>query len=132
MGSKILIVDDEPNILFILRHLLTREGYDVVSASNGRECFEMVIKEKPDLVILDIMMPDTDGRKICRKIKEKFPDLPVSMCSILGTSYEVDKSFSSGADRHIKKPLNFDEVLETATTLLSRPPSFEEMAETGE
>ncbi len=129
MGSKILIVDDEPNILFILRHLLTREGYEVVSANTGRECLEKVVREKPDLVILDIMMPDMDGWEVCRKIKEEFPDLPVSMCSILGSSYEVDRSFSSGADRHIKKPLNFDEVLETATTLLSRPPSFEEMAE---
>ncbi|MEE8402548.1 MAG: response regulator [Candidatus Hydrothermarchaeaceae archaeon] len=121
MSSKILIVDDDPDFLFVLRHVLTRAGYEVVSAESGREGIEKASDEKPDLVILDIIMPDTDGWEVCRKIKEDSPDIPISMCSILRNSDEIEKSFNSGAERHITKPLNFEEVLDTVRTMQLNP-----------
>lgn len=117
MTNKILIVDDDPDFLFILRHILSRAGYTVISAGSGTECLEKVEKEKPDLVILDVMMPDMSGWDVCRKIKEDFPDMPVSMCSILRELDEIEKSFEYGADRHLTKPLNFGKVLDTVKTL---------------
>lgn len=118
MEKKILIVDDEPDFLFILNNVLKRAGYNVISAKSGRECLKKVVKEKPDLIFLDIMMNDIDGWEVCKKIKKDSPHIPVSMCSILQSSYEIDRSFNyAGADEHLKKPINFKEVLHTAQTL---------------
>ena len=118
MPDKILVVDDDPDFLFILNHILSRAGYEVILAERGIECLEKVDKEKPDIVILDIMMPDMDGWVVCRKIKEVYPDLPVSMCSVLNEPHDIEKSLTySGADEHITKPLSFNKVLETVRSL---------------
>jgi CheY-like chemotaxis protein len=118
MPNKILIVDDDPDLIFILGHVLNSAGYEVISAENGRECLEKVDKEKPDIVILDIMMFDMDGWEVCRKIKEVYPDIPVAMCSILSGSHYIEKSLTyAGADEHITKPLSFNKVLETVRSL---------------
>ncbi len=121
MGKRILIVDDDPDFLFVLRHVLTRAGYEVVSANSGREGLEKASNEKPDMIILDIMMPDMNGWDVCKKIKEDSPHLPISMCSILRDRAEIEKSFNSGAHKHITKPLNFEEVLDTVRTMQLNP-----------
>lgn len=122
MAHKILIVDDDSDVLFVLKHILNKAGYKVVSATSGGEGLEKVAKESPDLVILDVMMPDMNGWDVCKKIKEDSPDLPVSMCSILRNLHEIEKSFNyAGADRHITKPISFDNVLDTVSALLSAP-----------
>lgn len=108
MKKKILIVDDEKNIRFLLKEEMTDEGYDVILAENGAVALEMIDSEKPDLVTLDIKMPGEDGLSVLRKIREKDYDLPVIICS----AYSVYKSdFSAVAANHyVVKSSNFDEL----------------------
>ncbi len=121
MPGKILIVDDDPDFRFILGHVLKKAGYTVVSASNGSECFEKVEKEKPDMVIVDIMMRGMDGWDVCKKLKEIAPKLPISICSILRDSRSVDRSFSyAGANEHMTKPLNIEQTIITVNSLLMK------------
>lgn len=121
-GEKILIVDDDPDFLFILNHVLTKKGYEVISSTSGTGALEAVEKENPDMVFLDIIMPDVDGWALCKKIKAASPKLPVSMCSVLRDPEHLEKSIRfAGADEHLIKPLNFNKVLETVNCLLSEP-----------
>jgi CheY-like chemotaxis protein len=120
MSKKILIVDDDPDFLFILNHVLMKEGYEVISAQSGTECLEKVEKEKPDMVFLDIMMPDVDGWEVCKRIKAVSPNLPVSMCSVLRDPEYIEKSIRfAGADEHLTKPLSFNKVLDTVSSFQS-------------
>ena len=70
MSAKILVVDDEPSIVDVLTRFLSREGYSVVTAVNGREALEQVRQEPPDLILLDVTMPEMDGFKVCQQLKE--------------------------------------------------------------
>ena len=111
---KILIVDDDPDFLYILGSLLGKEGHKVIQAQGGAECLKKVEQEKPDMVFLDIMMPDMDGWEVCRRIKATSPKLPVSMCSVLRDKKDIEKSLSvAGADEHITKPIKFNELMDT-------------------
>lgn len=124
---KVLIVDDDSDLLFVLEHFLKRAGYEVVSATGGRECLEKVKSEKPEAVILDIMMPDMSGWDVCRQIKQKNPGMLVSMCSVLGDPNHIKWSLEfAGADKHITKPLSFEKVLEGVKGLGVKPSVFEE------
>lgn len=87
---KILIVDDEKNILKLYQAELEDEGYTVVTANSGKEALDIFEKEAPDLVTLDVLMPDIDGIQVLRQIKEKRPDLPVIML----TAYDYRDDFS--------------------------------------
>lgn len=114
MPRKILIVDDDPGVLYILRFILKRRGYEVISAEDGSACLEKVEKEKPDMVILDLMMPGMDGWEVCREIKRENPSLPVTICSVLGNEGDIEKSLKyAGADEHITKPFSFSKILDT-------------------
>ncbi len=106
--KKILVVDDEKNIRFLLKEELADEGYDVIMAENGARALEMINSEKPDLVTLDIKMPGEDGLSVLRKIRETEYDLPVIICS----AYSVYKSdFSAvAADHYVVKSSNFTEL----------------------
>jgi CheY-like chemotaxis protein len=117
MPLKILIVDDDPDFLFVLTRILTKEGYKVVKAKDGSDCLKKLELEKPDMVILDVMMPDMSGWDVCREIKAASPNIPVSMCSILSEPDEIEKSIKyAGADEHITKPLNFNQILDTVSS----------------
>ncbi len=106
--------------MFILNHILTKEGYDVISAQRGKECLEKVSTEKPDMVVLDIMMPDMDGWDVCRRIKAVNPNMAVSICSVLRDPEHIEKSIRfAGADEHITKPLSFNKVLDAVSRLRS-------------
>jgi len=87
---KILIVDDEKNILKLYQAELEDEGYTVVTANSGREALDIFEKEDPDIVTLDVLMPDIDGIQVLRQIKEKRPELPVIML----TAYDYRDDFS--------------------------------------
>ncbi len=108
MKKKILVVDDEKNIRFLLKEEMTDEGYDVITAENGAKALEKIKEEKPDLVTLDIKMPGEDGLSVLRRIRETDYDLPVIICS----AYSVYKSdFSAvAADHYVVKSSNFDEL----------------------
>ncbi len=87
---KILVVDDEKNILKLYKAELEDEGYTVVTANSGREALEIYEQEKPDLITLDIMMPEMDGIQVLRQIKQKAPDIPIIML----TAYDYRDDFS--------------------------------------
>jgi len=117
--TKILIVDDDPDVHFILKSALKKEGYDVVEMSSGDECLTKIDEVDPDLVLLDIRMPDINGWEVCKKIKESNLGVPISMISIRRSADSVKKSLDyAHADRHLTKPLDMKEVLNTIKELV--------------
>jgi CheY-like chemotaxis protein len=118
--TKILVVDDEPEILLLVKLMLEKNGYEVIEARNGTECLEK-LGERPDLVVLDVMMPGDDGWEVCRKIKsdEKTKDIPVILLTVRTSEKSRRKSMEyAGADAHINKPFEMAELLETVRRLL--------------
>ncbi len=110
MGKKILIVDDEKAIVDILNHNLKREGYDTVMAYDGEEAISVFQKEKPDLVLLDVMLPKTDGFSVCKTIRQS-TNIPIIM--VTAKEDVVDKviGLELGADDYITKPFSVREVI---------------------
>ncbi len=108
--SKILVVDDEKAIVDILKFNLQREGYNVVTAYNGEEGLQVFEREKPDLVLLDIMMPKMDGLQVCKTIRNKY-DTPIIM--LTAKAEEVDKvlGLELGADDYVTKPFSVRELM---------------------
>ena len=115
---KILLVDDEPDILEFLTYNLKKEGYTVFNASNGREALTIAKKEKPQLIILDIMMPDMDGYEVCRHLKAdpEMTKIPVIFISALGMAEQKIEAFRMGAVDYITKPFQAEEVLARVNT----------------
>ncbi len=107
---KIMVVDDEKNILTLYQSELEDEGYEVVAANSGKEALELFDKENPDLVTLDIMMPDIDGIQVLRQLKEKNPNVPVIML----TAYDYRDDFSVWAsDAYVVKSSDLGPLKET-------------------
>ncbi len=120
MSAKILVVDDTPVNVKLLADLLTRKGYVVVTADGGREGLAMVESELPDLVLLDVMMPDLDGYAVCRAIRA-LPQtalLPVVMVTALDPAKERINGLEAGADDFLSKPINQHELLTRVRSLL--------------
>lgn len=108
--KKILIVDDNPDNVLLLDRILTREGYETLKAYTGRDGLEITGRELPDLVLLDIMMPDMDGLTVCRELTsaEKTNNIPVILVTARTAPEETNEGFKAGAMDYIKKP--FDRV----------------------
>lgn len=107
---KIMVVDDEKNILMLYKSEMEDEGYEVVTANSGKEALELFDKEKPDLVTLDIMMPDIDGIQVLRQLKQKNPNIPVIML----TAYDYRDDFSVWAsDAYVVKSSDLGPLKET-------------------
>jgi len=114
---KILIVDDDQNILRLYKEELEDEGYIIVTASNGQEAIEMFEKEDPDLVTLDILLPDIDGIKLLRQMKEKKPRLPI----IMSTAYDYRDDFAVWAsEAYIVKSSDLTELKATIKKLIDK------------
>jgi len=114
---KILIVDDDQNILRLYKEELEEDGYEIVTASNGREAMEQFEKEAPDLVTLDILLPDIDGIKLLRQMKEKRPRLPV----IMSTAYDYRDDFAVWAsEAYIVKSADLSELKSTIKKLTEK------------
>src|ERR1700694_5709237 len=109
-GPKILVVDDEATILQTLRFNLERNGYAVCTAGDGRQALSVVETEKPDLILLDIMLPVLDGIEVCREIRRR-SSVPVLM--LTAKDQEIDKvlGLEIGADDYITKPFSIYEVI---------------------
>jgi DNA-binding response OmpR family regulator len=122
MAKKILIADDEPNIVISLEFLLKREGYEVVVAHNGAEALERVRAERPDLAILDVMMPLRNGLEVCQDLRQDpdFKDLRIMMLTAKGRDTEVSKGLALGADVYMTKPFSTRELLAKVKALIDR------------
>jgi adenylate cyclase len=118
--AKILVVDDTPKNVKLLADLLTVKGYNVVTAASGAEALKQVEAEKPDLVLLDVVMPEMSGYEVCRKIRENPATqiLPVVMVTALDPSEERVKGLDAGADDFLTKPINQPELLARVRSLL--------------
>ncbi len=118
--AKILVVDDTPKNVKLLTDLLTVKGYSVVTAASGREALEQVESEQPDLVLLDVVMPEMSGYEVCRKIRENPTTgiLPVVMVTALDPGEERIKGLEAGADDFLTKPINQAELLARVRSLL--------------
>ncbi|NJK79587.1 MAG: response regulator transcription factor [Chloroflexaceae bacterium] len=127
----ILVVDDDSNLRELVRINLEHEGYKVEQARNGLECLEMVRERRPDLVVLDVAMPEMDGVEACAKIRE-FSQLPILMLTARVRSQDIVTGLDHGADDYLGKPFNMDELLARIRALLRRSPSANRPLSAGE
>lgn len=121
MHRKILVVDDEKDIVRLEQTGLKSEGYEVVTASTGREALEKVFFEKPDLILLDVMLPEIDGFEVLKRLREN-PEtaaIPVIMLTAKSEEADVVKGWKSGADLYITKPFELEELMETVQRILA-------------
>ena len=120
---RILIVDDDPPTVKWTSFLLRDEGYEVVTADNGRAALEMVERHSPDLVILDVMMPQIDGLEVCRRIRQTM-DVPIIMLSAKGETVDKVTGLQVGADDYLAKPFEPAELLARVQAVLRRSEAF--------
>lgn len=120
MKKKILIVDDEPNIVVPLEFLMTQHNYDVHTAETGEQALDLIVNWKPDLVLLDIMLPGMDGYEVCRKIRQQkaFNPIRIVFLSAMARSIDIAKGMGLDADDYITKPFANDTVMEKINKLL--------------
>jgi len=119
MKRRILTVDDELSILKFLRSNLEDRGYTVISATNGEEAINIVERELPDLIILDVMMPKMDGFKVCRRLRE-WSQIPIIMLSARGDESDKVQCLDLGADDYIVKPFSANELVARVSAVLRR------------
>jgi DNA-binding response OmpR family regulator len=120
MTKKILIADDEPNIVISLEFLMEHCGYTVKVVRNGEEALQQVETFKPDLILLDVMLPLRNGFDVCRKIRENtaFQATKIIMLTAKGRDIEITKGLALGADAYVTKPFGTKELLEQVRKLL--------------
>jgi two-component system response regulator VicR len=120
MASTILIVDDEKTIVDVLKFILSREGFDTVEAYDGEEALQRYDEKRPDLILLDVMLPHTDGFEVCRRIRERDRLTPIIM--LTAREEETDKIFGLdiGADDYVTKPFKNLELMARVKTNLRR------------
>jgi len=123
---RILIVDDEPNIVLALELLMKREGYEIQSVDDGQKAFDAVREFRPDLIILDIMMPKMDGYEVCQRIRAdaSLKDISIIMLTAKGREVEREKGIALGADYYITKPFSTREVMMRIKDILSARPDL--------
>lgn len=121
-SKKILIVDDEPDILEFLQYNLKKEGYDVVTAGDGKHAITVAEQEKPDLIILDIMMPEMDGVETCRVLRshKDFVDTPVAFLTARDEDFSQIAALDVGGDDYITKPIKPRVLISRIQALLRR------------
>ncbi|TVQ54808.1 MAG: response regulator [Rhodobacteraceae bacterium] len=120
MARRVLVVDDEDSITLSLRHLMKREGYEVAVARDGEEALAAVAEHRPDLVLLDVMIPKRDGYDVCQTIRAN-PDwasVKIVMVSAKGRDIEVEKGLALGADAYVTKPFSTRELAEMVRGLI--------------
>ncbi|MFO7897753.1 MAG: response regulator transcription factor [Planctomycetota bacterium] len=111
MAEKILICDDEPDVVAGLEHTLAGEGYDVVTALNGKDGLQKAMEEAPDFVVLDVMMPGMDGVAVCEELRRRGVKTPVIMLTAKDTEAEKVRGLEAGADDYVTKPFGTRELL---------------------
>ena len=119
MAPRILVVDDEPNILGTVAPLLRSRGYEVHTAMTGRAALEAVDRDKPDLVVLDLGLPDIDGVEVCRVIRESL-SVPIVVLSARGAEGDKVRALDTGADDYVTKPFGAEELVARVRAALRR------------
>jgi two-component system KDP operon response regulator KdpE len=122
MAVRILVVDDEPNIIGTVAPLLRARGYDVRSAMNGGAALESIDREAPDLIVLDLGLPDMDGVEVCRRIRQT-TSVPVIVLSARGAEGDKVRALDAGADDYVTKPFGAEELLARIRAALRRAES---------
>ena len=120
MPGRILVVDDEPNIIATVAPLLRAQGYDVFSAMSGRAAIDSVERDKPDLMVLDLGLPDIDGVTVCRRVRQASPALQILVLSARGAEQDKVDALDAGADDYVTKPFSAAELLARIRAALRR------------
>ena len=120
MSKKILIVDDEPNIVLSLDYLVRKKVYTPYIARNGSEALAIAQAEIPDLILLDIMMPDIDGYEVCQTLKNdpRFNDTKIIFLSAKSKKEDIEKGLQMGADKYFTKPFSTKQLLQEMVDLM--------------
>jgi DNA-binding response OmpR family regulator len=124
MTHKVLIADDEPNIVISLEYLMKRAGYQVSIARDGQEALDTIRRERPRLVLLDVMMPRKSGHEVCQELRadEQIKDTLVLMLTAKGRDTDVDKGLGVGADAYMTKPFATKELVAKVAEMLGAAP----------
>lgn len=122
MAKKILIADDEENIVISIEFLMNQAGYDIEIARDGEETLSKVVSFDPDLILLDVMMPKINGFEVCRRIREnqQFDSIKIIMLTAKGREVEVAKGLALGANSYIIKPFSTKELMAEVKHILSQ------------
>lgn len=120
MSATILIADDEPNILISLEYLMKREGYHVLLAHDGQEALDLIEHERPQLVLLDVMMPRKNGFEVCQAVRsnEALRDVCIVMLTAKGRDTDVAKGLALGANAYMTKPFSTRELVDKVRDML--------------
>jgi DNA-binding response OmpR family regulator len=124
MSKKILVADDEPNIVISLEYLLKREGYAVLVARDGQEALDAIARERPDLVLLDVMMPRKTGFEVCQAVRanEDLQATKILMLTAKGRDTDMAKGTALGADDYMTKPFSTRELVQKVAAMLGGLP----------
>ena len=137
MRSTILIVEDDPNLLETLKYNLIKESYDVVVAADGEQALEVARKEKPDLILLDIMLPKLSGFEVCRILRKEM-NSPVLMLTAKADETDKIVGLEIGADDYVTKPFSMRELIARVRAMLRRtqmeekPPAEDKVIKIGD
>ena len=125
MSETILIADDEVNILISLEYLMKREGFEVFVAHDGQEALDMLRRERPRLVLLDVMMPKKNGFEVCQELRadEALKQTLVLMLTAKGRETDIAKGLGVGADAYMTKPFSTKELVQKVRAMLAAPPA---------
>jgi DNA-binding response OmpR family regulator len=119
VASKVLIVDDEPNIVLSLEFLMKQQGYETRVARDGEEALTEVERFRPDLVLLDVMLPRRDGFEVCQRLRaDGWSDLKILMLTAKGRDVEIEKGLALGADGYVTKPFSTAELVARVADML--------------
>jgi two-component system alkaline phosphatase synthesis response regulator PhoP len=119
VASKVLIVDDEPNIVLSLEFLMKQQGYETRVARDGEEALAEVERFRPDLVLLDVMLPRRDGFDVCQRLRaDGWTDLKILMLTAKGRDVEIEKGLALGADGYVTKPFSTAELVARVADML--------------
>jgi DNA-binding response OmpR family regulator len=119
MARKVLIVDDEPNIVLSLEFLMKQRGYETRVARDGDEALAEVERFRPDLVLLDVMLPRLDGFEVCQRLRaEGWSELKIVMLTAKGRDVEIEKGLALGADGYVTKPFSTAELVARVSDML--------------
>jgi DNA-binding response OmpR family regulator len=121
MPTEILIVDDEPSIVVPIQFLMEQQGYIVMVAENGESALDIIYKYKPDLILLDIMLPRIDGYEVCEivRLDPRYRDIKIIFITAKGREVEIAKGLALGADAYITKPFSNTELISKVKELLA-------------